>query len=359
MNGRTKPSRARTRSRFASALAPVLAIAAVLVGPGAARAEADPSAVERAVAALIDRDRPQEIDDAEIERRRALVEPVAEDDPGNWRFALAMAALEQYAGNGSASLEWAERAVDASPRRADAHYAHGMALLLTVEDVSIFRKMGRAKAARDAWEEAVRLDGEHAPARLALAGFYLFAPGIAGGDADLGQEHARALTNIDGWGHLGHVLMGTHAAREEEWREMRGHFTAAEQAAEDPGDRDEAVRAHVFALLRQKEDASAAKREALAALERHDDAGPTVRYALAEAHRALGEWADAEDAYRAVLDASDEAPNSIVGLGLVLSEQGDHAGAAAAFERYLREHPEGSRIEEARDGLRRARRAVR
>tara|TARA_R110002072_G_scaffold1369_6_gene11271 strand:+ start:27091 stop:27969 length:879 start_codon:yes stop_codon:yes gene_type:complete len=80
------------------------------------------------------------------------------------------------------------KSLERFPDHAESHYLLGSVQLTRVADVNIFRKAGMAKSAVKAWEQAVHLDPNHAEALYGVASFYYSAPGIAGGDIDLGKK---------------------------------------------------------------------------------------------------------------------------------------------------------------------------
>lgn len=89
-----------------------------------------------------------------------------------------------------ASIEFLEKAVELDEKKAEFHYLLGMAYVSYLNDVGMFRKMGLAKKMKKAFFAAVDLDGGHKESQVAVIGFYLNAPGIAGGSL---EEGARCL----------------------------------------------------------------------------------------------------------------------------------------------------------------------
>lgn len=95
------------------------------------------------------------------------------------------------------ALELAEELVESRPNDADAHNVLGEVLSVRINDVSVFRKMGVARAMRRAWERAIELDPSHLDAHRSLMRYYLQAPAIAGGDTDKAREQAQRIASID------------------------------------------------------------------------------------------------------------------------------------------------------------------
>ncbi|MFT4676039.1 MAG: tetratricopeptide (TPR) repeat protein [Patiriisocius sp.] len=89
------------------------------------------------------------------------------------------------------------------PDHFENHYLLGSVQLSRVADVNIFRKAGLASSAVKAWEQAVSLDPTHAEALYGVASFYFSAPGIAGGDKNLGTKKLADLEALSpAWAQL-------------------------------------------------------------------------------------------------------------------------------------------------------------
>jgi tetratricopeptide (TPR) repeat protein len=66
-----------------------------------------------------------------------------------------------------------------------------------IDEVNFLKKKGIAGKIRDAFLRAVELDPESVDARASLAGFYMEAPGFAGGSKDKAREHIEVLKTLD------------------------------------------------------------------------------------------------------------------------------------------------------------------
>lgn len=111
--------------------------------------------------------------------------------------AVEAIRAELRAGDSERAEELAEDLVEARPNDAEAHNVLGEVLSVRVNDVSVFRKMGVARAMRRAWERAVEIDPGHLDAHRSLMRYYLQAPAIAGGDTDKARDHAERIARID------------------------------------------------------------------------------------------------------------------------------------------------------------------
>lgn len=86
-----------------------------------------------------------------------------------------------------------EKAVKLDSKNAEYHYLFGLACLSYINEVSIFKKIGVAKKMKNAWHTATELDASHKDARIALIGFYVNAPKMAGGSNEEAAKNLKIL----------------------------------------------------------------------------------------------------------------------------------------------------------------------
>jgi len=91
------------------------------------------------------------------------------------------------------AVESLERAVELEEKNAEYHYLLGLAYASYVIEVGMFKRMGVAKKMKNEWVTAASIDANHKNARIALIGFYLNAPGIAGGSLEEGAKQLAIL----------------------------------------------------------------------------------------------------------------------------------------------------------------------
>jgi tetratricopeptide (TPR) repeat protein len=94
-----------------------------------------------------------------------------------------------------------------------------------VGEVSIFKKVGKAKRALKAWENAVATDPNHLEARYAIFAYYANAPSIAGGDLHTARKMQIQLNDLNpGYGAM---AVGLLASREEDYDLAEASFQQA------------------------------------------------------------------------------------------------------------------------------------
>lgn len=94
------------------------------------------------------------------------------------------------------SEELIEEAVELAPKNAEIHFQRGITMGAQA-NTSIFSALGYAKKALRSFQQAVQLEPETVLYRQGLMGFYLAAPGIAGGDMDLAWQQVQEIKALD------------------------------------------------------------------------------------------------------------------------------------------------------------------
>jgi tetratricopeptide (TPR) repeat protein len=95
----------------------------------------------------------------------------------------------------------AEQATKLAGDSAEYHFWLGVCYGRDAQNASVFRQPFLARDVKNEFEKAIALNPNHVGARSGLAQYYLYAPGIMGGDEDKALEQANAvlrLSEIDG-----------------------------------------------------------------------------------------------------------------------------------------------------------------
>lgn len=124
-----------------------------------------------------------------------------------------------------AAIERFAAAVEARPESPLFQRWLGEAYIAKIDTVNAFAKLGLAKKAQAALEEAVRLAPADFEARDALVGFYLNAPPIAGGSQQKAAAQVAELAEIDP--ALGSALQGRIHLNGGEWAEAEAAYRRA------------------------------------------------------------------------------------------------------------------------------------
>jgi tetratricopeptide (TPR) repeat protein len=221
---------------------------------------------------------------------RPTASPTAWDD---YTSALALVDRRDRPGNLESAVTHLERALEADPHFARGHALLGRALWEIYDETG---DVASADRARDAVQEALRLDPEDASVRLALAGIYA------------------------GRGRTAEAL--------EEVRRARSL---------DP-DSDAPMRL-LATILADDDQTEAALVEARRAVERRPNFGSN-HDVLGWVHYRAGEWEAAAADYERVTELEPDNPWAFQMLGSVRHLAGDLDGAAAAYTEAIRLAPD-------------------
>jgi tetratricopeptide (TPR) repeat protein len=128
---------------------------------------------------------------------RAVLER-AVDQPGLEAGASALLAeIANEQEDWETGLRWGKRAVAADAQSSNAQYQYAVALRTKMQKVSQVRAMMSLGDYKKALSRAIELDGSNLAAREEQIGFFLEAPGIAGGSVDKARELATELRGVD------------------------------------------------------------------------------------------------------------------------------------------------------------------
>lgn len=128
-----------------------------------------------------------------IEKHVTALPTFASDVVLQQAHAQALIGLDQAEN----AADFLQKAHKAFPKDADLLQLAAMNQFTLAQQASIFSAAGHAKDGLALLKQAVQLAPEDGDLQLNLIGFYLQAPGIAGGDEDEGKKLAKALTGKD------------------------------------------------------------------------------------------------------------------------------------------------------------------
>jgi tetratricopeptide (TPR) repeat protein len=187
-----------------------------------------------------------------------------------------------------------ERAVRDTPRSARLHNALGDAYGLAAQQAPLLAKLGWARRCVASYRKAVELEPENPLFRWSLFGYYLVAPGIAGGGRDKALAEARRLQACDDM--AGRIALATLHLADQRAGEAFAQF---DELCDERAD-DFLVLYHVgrcAALSGEQIDRGIAALRRCLELEPPRGEGmptiPLVHYRLAALHEARGEKTEA------------------------------------------------------------------
>lgn len=285
----------------------------------------------------------------EDDRLAAIVRAARAAAPDDQMWRLGWVLAETYAGNAKTVIDDAESLVSSLPDQPNAHYALGLCLVSTMNEVAIWNQGARAGRARELWHDALRLDPAHIGARESLVMYYRNAPAIAGGSRAKARELATGgLADAPEGAHIWHAALAADAADDKDWAAFDRHTTDALDAA-PAGAKPRIVATCGRILLMTKEDPQAALDLAQPVADTSDNYQPA--FVCAQALRALGRCEEAIPYYQRVLAQVPDAENSRIDLGLCLIDLGRPDEARTHLDQFLKDHPDSDRAKEAKKAL--------
>ncbi len=305
------------------------------------------------VAGYIDRIEADELPDTDLEAARNALRKGMKSKADSARLRMALAVVEMRLENGSKARSLARKAVKMDPSSAELHFTRGEICFRTIGSAMMINMKAIASAGRKSFEKAIELDPNHLDAHIGLAMYYVYAPGIAGGDLDKGEAIGRRMLQIDGGTIDGRVTLATVRARRDDWpgaqRELDSAFTEA-------GD-DHEKRRRVFtdalrlSYFLQEDPALAASMID----ERYADiAGPEGDIADWMAGRVLADLGRHDEAivrFRAILDEDPDSGSTKYYLAESLRASGQTSEARRWYALFVEENPKDDLAKSAKKAL--------
>jgi len=128
---------------------------------------------------------------ADYQRAEALFR-AQEDDPQALMYLAQIARRDDL----DEAEDLIEAAAERAPNNAEIQFQRGITMGAQAGN-SIFSALGYAKKSKQSFLKAVELDPESVTYRQGLMGFYLAAPGIAGGDQELALAQVEEIKALD------------------------------------------------------------------------------------------------------------------------------------------------------------------
>jgi tetratricopeptide (TPR) repeat protein len=277
----------------------------------------------------------------------AKAQAFVEANEANARAWVLLARAQLQKGEADEAVESAEQAVELAPNDAQAQLWLGNSLGVRINEVNMLRKLAMATDLRDAFEAAVRLDGNLLDARSALIQYYLHPAAPGGGIEKAQAQQAEIAKRNPARGQLAQATI-ERAHNKDDAAAMRAIDAAVAAAPALPAD-DIDTRVMVGSSLVALERYADARAYYLAwtrAQPRH--AAP--HYQLGRLAAISGQFLDEGSAgLRRYLEAGlargDNDPkdtNAWWRLGQIQAKQGDKATARASFQTALRLDPENA-----------------
>ena len=272
-----------------------------------------------------------------------------EDPEAGHQLARLLLEDEETTGRAVGLLE---DAVARGPGVSAYHLTLGLAYSRQASE-GLFRAMGLAGKIEVEFQQAVELAPASVPARQALHGFFMRAPGILGGSLEKAGEQASALAALDPF--AGSMAWMAIHARRKAWAEFdQAARLAARSATDDKGRArlSNMLIGQGYEALQASDTVRAAQAFRLAT--EVEPSNPNTHDSLGEALIAREDWGAAEVEYRRSLALGPDpriASASHFGLGRALEGCGDRVGARASYQAALAEATDPALVKRSRARL--------
>lgn len=277
---------------------------------------------------------------------RSMLEPILKREPDNAdaHYWMAAVLLHRDIRDLDAATDHIEEAVDRVPDNADYQYLLGGVYGQTAQSAGVFKQAMLAPKIKRAFARAVELNPDHLEARIALAQYYLMAPGIMGGDDDEGFRHLdEAVKRNERRGRLARSSM-----LERKGRHAEAEADLVTLAAKRPDDWLPHKQLGYYLLRRDR------KEEALKPMRRYVELRPDTSDAYdsyGEVQLAAGRFDDAIVSLKKALALEPTLASSWYLLGQAYERKSMKPEAKDAYQHAVQHAPNEQRKKQASDRL--------
>lgn len=188
-----------------------------------------------AVATLASATTPEQlVDDGHFKQARALVDRQLQANPNNAELNWLMARIHRAFGDIPGAINYAQKAVQLAPGKADYHLTVAELQGRVAEQSNMLKQAMLARTIRKELETALQLDPSNLDARWGLLQYYWMAPSFMGGDKAKAREMATEIAKLNA--AQGFAAQAAIAADEKRTADVESNYRRAVQA--NPKDYD-------------------------------------------------------------------------------------------------------------------------
>ncbi len=280
----------------------------------------------------------QLVDDGHFKQARALLDRQLQANPNNAELNWLMARIYRAFGNLPGAINYAQKAVQLAPSKADYHLTLAELQGRVAQQSNMLKQAMLARNIHKELETAFQLEPSNLDARWGLLQYYWMAPSIMGGDKSKAREMASEIGKLNA--AQGYVAQAVIAADEKRTADVENYYRKAVQA--DPKNYDAHISLAQFYMGDDQKKYDLAEEQYRAA----SKVTPTRidgYVGLAKIYAMRGQWAQLD---QVVNDSERQIPDNFqpyYEAGLVLLNSGKDLPRAERYMRkYLGQEAEGN-----------------
>jgi len=149
-----------------------------------------------------------------------------------------------------AASDYAERAVELNPKKANYHFWYANALGAVARNANVFKQAWLAPKILDQFKKTIELDSTHIAGHIGAGNFYVMAPGIMGGDIDKARVEAQTLIRLGS--DRGRWLLLAIAQKEGDFEQADKQYDVLDKSFNDSTDNPGFYNNYGYYLLKRK-----------------------------------------------------------------------------------------------------------
>ena len=170
----------------------------------------------------------------QLNKAQAILEDLLNEDKKNPEIYYYLGCIAQSKDEYDQAIDYLDKAVKLDGTQAKYYVMLGEALGLKSKNVNMIKAAMTLGKVKSAFQKALELDPENLSAREGLFMIYLFAPPMAGGDA---QQAERLLSEIQTMNPArGFIAQGMMLMKEKKLPEVENAFARAAETGKDDAD---------------------------------------------------------------------------------------------------------------------------
>ena len=302
---------------------------------------------DAALTALMSED---DIPDAGLRIVETMINRAARASPKDGRWVMGLSLIATRRNDAEKAYKLANQAIELSPDDAQLQFHFGKAAFNNIGNVSFVNKGAVAKKGKKAYKRAIELDPTLIEARVGLANYYLYAPGIAGGSVKKAREIAGNLKDIEGGAAEAAGLLMQIESKEKNWDAFARAADEAIAAADDETQRQE-IRLRLAFLQAFEAEQPEAALETIAMIRKSEfpeESLDSLNYVHGYCLYTTGDIPGAIDRFEETLRLNADAKNTRFLIAECYEQSGNLLLAAERYEEFAKRFSDDNRAKGAK-----------